>query len=302
MSDPGQSECGYDGNPDLYGLGIRIGIYLQTTACTAAVLFGQDRLMTAISYGNGIFQFALVVSLLILTTTSPEFQAVEAAIVVLLAICSSIQGFQPFPTPSLEDGTDHPRPSRLVRTQRWIVASGLPFFRQSMELILYSYSIWFWFVGLDRLAHSDSCTSFGFFFAPVDLYGWFRTLGKIYIIAETANQIFMSIAWVKIMLRKPEAEDGRRAPSVGPHSETLRLRLRRLEAWYRRNWQWLQGFGRVTFMVFLILSVELMIRWNQISKVSTLANAGQIIAFLVGFGGLISLLLDWDEKTVPQRV
>jgi len=46
--------------------------------------------------------------------------------------------------------------------------------------------------------------------------------------------------------------------------------------------------------LFFIFSAELMIQWNEVSGVSSLANVGQLIAFLVGVGGVLSVILGWQ--------
>jgi hypothetical protein len=50
-------------------------------------------------------------------------------------------------------------------------------------------------------------------------------------------------------------------------------------------------------MLFLVLSIEFMIRWNKISGVNSLASVGQLIPLLIGIGGLISVYTAWEWKT-----
>jgi hypothetical protein len=50
-------------------------------------------------------------------------------------------------------------------------------------------------------------------------------------------------------------------------------------------------------MLFLVLSIEFMIKWNKISGVNSLASVGQLIPLLIGIGGLISVYMEWEWKT-----
>jgi len=55
------------------------------------------------------------------------------------------------------------------------------------------------------------------------------------------------------------------------------------------------GINRILLTLFFILSVELMVRWNQITEVSSLDSVGQLVAFLVGFNGLLTVAVEWDH-------
>ncbi len=88
----GDSNCGFTGNADMYGLGIRIGVYCQALAGAVASGFYQDS-ADGMQWANGYFRWALFIALCYLTSTNKEFQVVEAAIVVLLGIISVLYNF-----------------------------------------------------------------------------------------------------------------------------------------------------------------------------------------------------------------
>ncbi|KAK0645720.1 hypothetical protein B0T16DRAFT_411807 [Cercophora newfieldiana] len=267
------SECTFQGNADIYGLGIRLGIYLQAFSITVATLFNQDSLLEKLSFGNGLFQFALTVGLLIETTKTDEFRAVEAALVVLLALCSSYQA----PLKDTIKGFRESAASGELR--QWIMRFAVPVSRAIVELILLVYSVWFWFVGLDRLAHSAECTTYAFFFARVDLYGWFRTLGKVYVVLELFSQVVLQVAFLAV--RRQESEGG-----IGPPFSSS-------SSWYSKFF----GVNRILLTLFFILSVELMARWNRITEISSLNSVGQLVAFLVGMNGVLTVAIEWgDDK------
>jgi hypothetical protein len=69
----------------MYGLGIRIGVYCQALVGAVASGFYQDS-ADGMQWANGYFRCAFFIALFYLTSTNKEFQAVEAAIVVLLGL------------------------------------------------------------------------------------------------------------------------------------------------------------------------------------------------------------------------
>ncbi|SPO02386.1 uncharacterized protein DNG_05059 [Cephalotrichum gorgonifer] len=281
-SENGQDPCSFEGNADLYGLGIRVGVYLQTISLVMASIFGQTATLNKMNYACGIFQFALTVGLCILSTSSSEFRSVEAALVVLLALCSSFQA------PSFADSIIMRRPWTLKKVQAWVQDAGLPIFRVLVEFALILYSVWFWFRGLDVLSHSDTCTAYAFFFSRVDLYGWFRTLGKVYIIYKVAIEAVATALWLKHRLSSKK-------PDNSLPNDTLVSNV--YSAWdiLERHAHRFTGVVQLVLVLFFALSVELMIRWNGITSVSGLGNVGQLIALLVGLGVLISVALEWEH-------
>ena len=152
-----QSACTLDGNPDFYGLGIRVGIYLQWVTS----LFVNHFLQAAIEGSletNTIFLLALFAAL----ATSTVSQTVQAAeIVVLLHLCFgfvssilSIWGYRTT-TPSHE----------AVRFP--LLGS---FARLTLTATICTYGLWFWFVGVDNTI-SDSCPTYTFLFGRLDVEG-----------------------------------------------------------------------------------------------------------------------------------
>ena len=147
--------CVIEGEPDLYGLGIRIGIYIQMitvqiSAALSQVLREEDHLNEA----TIVFVIS-VGSVFINLIYQKKIEAVEAApiLVLLLAQVHSC---------------------RLVNT-RGIV----PTLIFAVELCgLVGLYVWYWWYGMDILG--GSCPDDrAFFFANVSLWGWFRTMNKV---------------------------------------------------------------------------------------------------------------------------
>lgn len=58
------SSCGFEGNPDFYGLGIRVGIYLQWITAYLANHFLQEATDSSLET-NTIFLVALFVAMVV---------------------------------------------------------------------------------------------------------------------------------------------------------------------------------------------------------------------------------------------
>lgn len=163
-------ECAIDGNPDLYGLGIRIGFYCQLIATCFANTFipSETRGVQTI---NLWFQLGLFVSL-IFQVTRGGFYAVESYLVVILLsglfsttfsymfICFAIAGGH--------------------RKEMFSFAAVITIVVALFLLSgLYIYSAWFWWRGIDRMLVT-SCVTYGFFLSKVNMFNWFRTLNKVF--------------------------------------------------------------------------------------------------------------------------
>ncbi|KAF8243156.1 hypothetical protein K440DRAFT_664290 [Wilcoxina mikolae CBS 423.85] len=273
---PGQ-KCGFQGNSDMYGLGIRCGVYIQAFATTLSGAYRQES-ARGISFANGFFQFAMFVALVYMTVIDNNLEVVEAAIVILFTFCSvsiSNPEDEAFQKP---DNYDFPG------IRNWLSHSFVPFGKMVTDLALNLYWTWFWFVGIERLTLSP-CTGYGFFFAKVSLFGWFRMLASIITIIVVVLDIFFLIRVLKY--GKPYPDWVERVLRRDPNRS----------AWLHHLGDFLGLLISLAIVGFYILSVELMILWNSITGVSTvLGSVGQMIPFLVGMGSLIAVILEWDVK------
>lgn len=156
MQDP---TCPVTGQPDLYGLGIRVGIYIQMLAVQISALLSmvlrQDDYI-----GEGVVIFILAVgSVLLKVIVNKEILAVEAAPVIALlvaqvGVCRSV--------------------SKMGIILNIIFA---------VEFCgLSALFVWFWWHGMDVLGHSPCVDDKAFIFAKVSLWGWFRTMNKVFTI------------------------------------------------------------------------------------------------------------------------
>ncbi|KAI8966310.1 hypothetical protein F5Y11DRAFT_310018, partial [Daldinia sp. FL1419] len=155
MADNSQG-CPIEGNSDLYGLGVRLGLYLQFIAIVLARPSVKPA-FKAITSSTITFILANFVVLVRESTTRTLFAPEAYLLFFLLA------------------------PQLVVN----IVGTDLPVvdLQSSIAVLLWGsfcfYFTWFWWLGLDVLPTSNCEDEFGFFFAKVSLRGWFRTLNKV---------------------------------------------------------------------------------------------------------------------------
>lgn len=147
--------CLVKGNPDLYGLGIRLGIYFQMLTVQSSGLFSYFlRAEDNIAETAVVFVMS-VGTVLVRQIVNRDIEAIEVAFMITLL-------------------------TALVNSYRQAnQLKGLVQMLYGIEMLgLIGIYIWFWWVGMDQLKHScpDDRT---FFFANVSLWGWFRTFNKV---------------------------------------------------------------------------------------------------------------------------
>jgi hypothetical protein len=167
--------CGIPGNPDIYGLGIRLGLYLLWVATIFTYECLQDEISNAID-ANLIFFFSISIATFVLSTQSPKPYAEEIYILLVLFF----GGFVSLAFPSK--------------------LGSFSVFGFAIRLYLFagmaSYAIWFWFGGMDGF-RQQPCGSQAFLFAKVALFGHARTFFKIVsvvsLVVPTGLMFFMEI-------------------------------------------------------------------------------------------------------------
>ncbi|RTE81890.1 hypothetical protein BHE90_003606 [Fusarium euwallaceae] len=257
------SECAFQGEPDIYGFGIRLGIYLQWTSVLIVRTFKlRGRASLAKSYV--IFIFAIFVALLFMTanaTPSTEINkssddeekgpyAVEVMILAYIIFGGVyivlLTGNDPMPIQRFDVDTV----TRLCRQfVFWCVLTAASV-----------YYIWFWLDGIQGsgfLKAPEKCGTYGFLFAKVSL----------------SNQ----------------------SPS---QSEDLERNARREKV--QRIVKVLVPYLRVFSLVYSITGIELTLYWNGVRGVYDVNSTGQLIPLTIGLCGLVQTLyiptLEWLMK------
>lgn len=149
-------QCTIEGNSDLYGLGIRLGVYFQwlsaiiTPRLTSSNFAGLLKSFLS-------FIFAIFIAILVLTAQSASTHPCEVLILQYIVfgglfIFNGIGG----------------KPGRQIQ-MKMTGLLGLIFVGESVAMA--AYSSWFWLAGLrGSFLDRSGCHSYGFLFVKVDLY------------------------------------------------------------------------------------------------------------------------------------
>lgn len=161
--------CPHEGNPDFYGLGIRIGIYLQLITAIVAKYFHPEAIPENLT-ANTIFLLALFAAIATATLGS-ELRPDEIAI--LLQLCFgfllsvlSILGGRP--------GPDYPKGHTTIPGAPPIAS----YLRLTLTTAICTYAVWFWFHGKDEMEISG-CPSYMFFLTKVNIFGGVRIFYQV---------------------------------------------------------------------------------------------------------------------------
>ena len=82
-----RTTCGFDGDPDTYGLGIRIGVYTQWASGVIANWYVTEMAHT-MRVRATLFQMAMAVALAFITIRKPRPYAVDAVIMIVILLGS----------------------------------------------------------------------------------------------------------------------------------------------------------------------------------------------------------------------
>jgi hypothetical protein len=160
--------CGFEGNSDFYGLGIRIGVYLQwITAYIANHFLGEaidGNLET-----NTIFLLSLFIATIV-TTLQGQVQSAELIVLLHLSF-----GFL-FSILSIWGHRVRLRGLNDQKIRFPLIGS---FFRLTLATAVSAYALWFWFS--DRQLHTrpEACADYTFIFAKLDIAGGTRIFFEI---------------------------------------------------------------------------------------------------------------------------
>ncbi|KAL7801308.1 hypothetical protein V8C44DRAFT_353719 [Trichoderma aethiopicum] len=256
--------CPVTGNPDLYGLGIRLGIYfqmltVQISGLASAILRTED------SLGQGTIIFVLATGVVLVRLLRAAAEDIQDA---------QIQAVEVFPI--------------LTLLLAQVGVCRVPYWKGQTTALIYMAEVaglialfaWYWWHGMDtlpRACHDDKA----FFFAKVSIWHWFRTLNKVgsvfAIIGGVVSVLFYLGAIILFtfvraanFVRRFRGETG----DGGSKEEDNPM-----------------GFGPLDFLVNIgaIVYVEMALKWNNISGVHSLTTPGQFMPFFISIAQLLSV-------------
>ena len=174
-------ECGFTGNSDVYGIGIRIGYYTQALAVWFANYFHfrEARVLRSV---NNLFLIALAIVGLIYVSDARKVYAVEAFLLLYIGITIAIV--------SILDSTRFT--SRFMETSNERMVA-----RMLISIMGQIFLVYFWWTGLDLMrptpcqevnrqqsktvstANDATVGTYACYLVRANLYGWLRTLMRV---------------------------------------------------------------------------------------------------------------------------
>lgn len=283
--------CGFEGDQDVYGLGIRTGIYLQWCATVLVHNFLPEEVSSAEAINTG-FQFSVFVALIYRTVTDSEMYGVEAYIMLMLcagglswrrttyAVRSTLR--------DLRDLTEKGKHLLSDVATPVGIASGF-----AVDFAILCFGLWYIYKGLDGGMLEDPCfENTVFFFARLRLQGHFRRF-----VAATFTIVSVVFCVILVVIVKffisvisyhrsisplfeniYDAEGGQIQPCEEVSGEIEHI--------------WILSVIVPLDVIFFILSTELTISYNAIDGVNTVTNTGQLIPIVVGGSSLIVSLYE----------
>lgn len=167
--------CGFPGNPDIYGPGIRIGYYTQILSVWIANYFVLSESKSLRSV-NVLFMLALFVGLAWQSRRPSRIHAIEAFLLIQLLCATWFIGV-----------LDKSRYSKKY----WRFSPARLIFRNLTLSSLLGYGIWFWWIGLD-LMKPTPCGTWMFLIAKVDLLGWYRSAFKVLSVVAACFHVILT--------------------------------------------------------------------------------------------------------------
>jgi hypothetical protein len=232
-----------DGNSDLYGVGVRVGLYGQWVATLLVTVF-DPKTESTYRIANLIIQWSIFLGL---CTQSSQGDPVIGAVItqyLLFGSLSSVTG----------NGISH-----------FSHFSGI--FRIVFYTAVSAYGCWFWYKGIDVMS-SPGCPDTAFF-GKVTINGWFRTLGKVVSVGGLiicACLIVFSIFATTKRFSKGFREGFKRKEKVRPRVELVLLVL---------------SMALIGISIYLVEHL-IMVNDIQGVGINEIGTVGQLIPLLAG--------------------
>lgn len=162
--------CGFAGNSDIFGIGIRIGYYTQILAVWFSNYF-YFREAKVLRSTNNLFLLALIIVGFIYFINAQSTYVVHAFLLLQIGIVLGLVGI----TETSRYATKYRETSRELLLLR-------------MTIMIFGalFNVCFWWKGLDVMLPTP-CGTYTFYFWRIGFYGWLRTVMKV--------QSFFGAAW-----------------------------------------------------------------------------------------------------------
>ncbi|KAF2641072.1 hypothetical protein P280DRAFT_517298 [Massarina eburnea CBS 473.64] len=212
--------CSFAGNPDIYGPGIRIGIYAQMLAVWFAnfFLFSQvDMLRDTVS----IFSVAILIVTMIYAAEPATVHAIEAFLLLQILAWSCLMGV---------------RPKSSYTTVHFSASVVRRVLNECVNLAMLGLQVWFWWGGVESMVKGEEgCGTWIMYVVKADLFGWARKVMMGFSVFVLVTTVYWCVVdglggWVWWRMRGVKGEfveavgaweDGRKIGVMGDGNEVL---------------------------------------------------------------------------------
>ncbi|KAI0445111.1 hypothetical protein F4803DRAFT_509444 [Xylaria telfairii] len=288
--------CHLDGNADMYGLGIRLGFYLQWLARIVTDLLvvcspcdcSRSSMLAEVEGGRFALQCFVIALFVAIVSQAGTSSATVVDLYISLLICVGDYFFF-IPIYVWRLAT---RFNPLLDPTRWLIAAPSAAYSLLDQLLVVAsaaFQIWFWAWKVQNDAPAD-CETFGFLFSKIPMRSLsFRTVN---IVIQT---LVMGIAVTAIVL---------------PYVLKLEKPTHRLEKVARRKRRRMQILGiLVSTGIFslMVVAIELVVFWNGLGGIYIINSAGQLIPLVISVLTLARIVYKYvwaskdeaDERAIP---
>jgi hypothetical protein len=279
--------CGFIGNPDLYGIGIRLGVYSQWFSALLANHLLR-RIREDVHSAYFLFSFALAIGTVVITCSHSGYPCVFFAEIYVL-VSLFFGGYfsvhlMPVKVMSLERRDADPTPWKRGRLVILSLVYG------AMML----YNCWFWFKGrtLGRFQPTPCGTAL-FLFGKFSGGNLHKAVG-FYQAFSIFMAIYYPLGTFFLLQNVPSLLS--RLDTVSAHYEYVRSIHGAIHTCLVSPRPLL--LISLLCLVVAVLAIELTLLWNSVSGINSLNSVGQFIPLTVGVGGLVQVLWEIARESV----
>ncbi|KAI0180805.1 hypothetical protein GGR52DRAFT_5660 [Hypoxylon sp. FL1284] len=190
--DPPPTQCDTPGDPDTYGIGVRLGLYAQAAATLLTAVSAPSEAEAAQGRVlNLLLQLATSAGALLNTDTG-RIRALDAVVVAWLLL---VGAFSSLPGSGARGS--------LTGTARLLFYAALS-----------AYGCWFWFGGADGMWDTPCLEAQIVFFGGATLDGWFRVFGKVVAILGLVVTVAMLVRTAVVYAKTGGGQRIRRRPQT----------------------------------------------------------------------------------------
>ncbi|KAF7561172.1 hypothetical protein G7046_g2973 [Stylonectria norvegica] len=283
-------DCGFAGNNDIYGLGVRLGIYLQWLTSILSENVYQADLDTTRAAGN-CYQIAMIAGLIRVSKFPHDgVLALEAYIVLLFCFAGAWAASFALPGFGSKEKAEFEEQAEAdVEAGRFGTLASLV-----LSTLTCAYGTWFLFVGITHMKRAP-CNEIVFFFAPVHLFGWILHVLEAFFLGSLVGSTLLLVYRLYDL-------------SVIIH-ETLRTAGEPSDSEERAPTQQMRITVRLGKTVasalalgLFVVSIELTLRWNHVRSVYTCDNFSQVFPLAIGASTLAKTVFSLGRGVVTGDI